>query len=164
MLAGKQGIAAAVAAAILMGCASAIAADKEDVNARRADGSTPLQWAAFSDDVAEAKRLIAAGADVKATNNYGISAMLLAADIASTELIQLLLKTRRRCQLRQSRWRDGAAPGDPCRQHRSREAAAESRCQGRPAREARRADSADVGSRTPPPGDGGVPVERRAPT
>lgn len=92
MLAGNKGLAAAVAAAILMGCASAVAADKEDVNARRADGSTPLQWAAFSDDVAEAKRLIAAGADVKATNNYGVSAMLLAADISSTELIQLLLK------------------------------------------------------------------------
>src|SRR5690606_33788265 len=59
---------------------------------RQADGSTPLQWAAFRGDVDEAKRLIAAGADVNATNNYGINAMLLAADIASTELIQLLLK------------------------------------------------------------------------
>jgi ankyrin repeat protein len=76
---------------MLMGSAVAVAA-KEDVNARRVDGSTPLQWAAFADDVAEAKRLLAAGADVKATNNYGISAMLLAADIASTDLIQLLLK------------------------------------------------------------------------
>ncbi len=87
----KYGIAAAVAVAMLMGSAVAVAA-REDVNARRVDGSTPLQWAAFAGDVAEVKRLIAAGADVKAKNNYGISPMLLAADIASTELIQLLLK------------------------------------------------------------------------
>jgi ankyrin repeat protein len=88
----RKGVAAAVAAALLMGSATAFAAGTEDVNARRADGSTPLQWAAFEGNVAEAKRLIAAGADVNATNNYGINAMLLAADIASTELIQLLLK------------------------------------------------------------------------
>jgi ankyrin repeat protein len=88
----KHAVAAAFAVAMLMGSASAIAAGKEDVNARRVDGSTPLQWAAFNDDVAEAKRLIAAGADIKLKNNYGISAMLLAADIASTDMIQLLLK------------------------------------------------------------------------
>ncbi|HWL63719.1 MAG TPA: ankyrin repeat domain-containing protein [Steroidobacteraceae bacterium] len=87
----RQAVAAAVAAALLLGSATALA-DVKDVNARQPDGSTPLQWAAFEGDVAEAKRLIAAGADVNATNNYGINAMLLAADIASTELIQLLLK------------------------------------------------------------------------
>ena len=87
----RQAAAAAVAAALLLGSATALA-DVEDVNARQADGSTPLQWAAFEGDVEKARRLIAAGADVNATNNYGISAMLLAADIASTELIQLLLK------------------------------------------------------------------------
>jgi ankyrin repeat protein len=88
----KYCIAAAVAATFLMGSTAVFADGAKDVNARRPDGSTPLQWAAFAGDVAESKRLIAAGADVKATNNYGISPMLLAADIASTELIQLLLK------------------------------------------------------------------------
>lgn len=88
----RKGAAAAAVAAALMIAAPVFAGAAEDVNARRPDGSTPLQWAAFAGDVAEAKRLIAAGADVQATNNYGISAMLLAADIASTELIQLLLK------------------------------------------------------------------------
>ncbi len=87
----RHGVAAAVAAVLLLGSVTALA-DVQDVNARQADGSTPLQWAAFRGDVDEAKRLIAAGADVNATNNYGINAMLLAADIASTELIQLLLK------------------------------------------------------------------------
>jgi len=87
----RRAVAAAVAAALLLGPVTALA-DVEDVNARQPDGSTPLQWAAFEGNVAEARRLIAAGADVNATNNYGINAMLLAADIASTELIQLLLK------------------------------------------------------------------------
>ncbi|MEO6368358.1 MAG: ankyrin repeat domain-containing protein, partial [Steroidobacteraceae bacterium] len=74
-----------------MGSAPAFAV-KENVDARRPDGSTPLQWAAYGGDVAEAKRLIDAGADVRAVNNYGVNAMLLAADIANTQLIQLLLK------------------------------------------------------------------------
>ncbi len=87
----KCGVAAAVAAAILIGSAPAFAA-RDNVDARRADGSTALQWAAYKGDVAEARRLISAGADVRAVNNYGVNAMLLAADIANTELIQLLLK------------------------------------------------------------------------
>jgi ankyrin repeat protein len=77
---------------MLAGASSVFAAGAKDVDARRPDGSTPLQWAAFAGDVDEARRLIAAGADVRATSNYGVNAMLLAADIASTELIQLLLK------------------------------------------------------------------------
>ncbi len=56
------------------------------------DGSTPLQWAVFHGDVAEAKRLLKAGADVKAVNDYGVNAMQLAADGANTDLIRLLLR------------------------------------------------------------------------
>jgi hypothetical protein len=36
----------------------------EDVNHRYPDGSTPLQWAVYEGDVAEVRRLLAAGADV----------------------------------------------------------------------------------------------------
>src|SRR5687768_3924821 len=94
-LKGASGIfsACAVTAALLMGSTTVIAAGAKAFNTRHPDGSTPLQWAAFAGDAEEAKRLIAAGADVNATNNYGINAMLLAADIASTEMIQLLLKS-----------------------------------------------------------------------
>jgi ankyrin repeat protein len=88
----RYAVAAAVAAALLGASAPSMADVSGDVDARRPDGSTPLQWAVFADDLDEAKRLIAAGADVNAENNYGINAMLLAADIASTELIRLLLK------------------------------------------------------------------------
>ncbi|MEO8316359.1 MAG: ankyrin repeat domain-containing protein, partial [Pseudomonadota bacterium] len=85
----RPGIVAAIAAALL----SAVSAVAGNVDAPvEADGSTPLQWAAFQGDVAEAKRLIKAGADVKATNAYGVNAMQLAADSANTQLIALLLK------------------------------------------------------------------------
>ena len=44
-----------------------------DVNARKPDGSTPLQWAVYDDNVAEVQRLIKAGADVSLANDYGAS-------------------------------------------------------------------------------------------
>jgi ankyrin repeat protein len=50
--------------------------------------------AAFEGNVEEARRLIAAGVDVKAANLYGVNAMLLAAEASNTELIKLLLKAR----------------------------------------------------------------------
>ena len=85
----RGGILATAVAAALLAAASAAGNVDEPV---RADGSTPLQWAAFEGDVAEAKRLIKAGADVHATNAYGVNAMQLAADSANTELIAVLLK------------------------------------------------------------------------
>jgi len=80
-------VAALAVASILYG-ASALAADAD----ARPDGSTPLEWAVFKGDVASAKKLLAAGADVKAMNAYGVTAMQLAADASNTELIRLLLK------------------------------------------------------------------------
>ena len=80
-------IAALVAAGVLGGSACCAA----DFTAQP-DGSTPLQWAVFHGDTAEAKRLLKAGADVKAVNAYGVDAMQLAADASNTELIELLLK------------------------------------------------------------------------
>ncbi len=63
-----------------------------DVSTRNADGSTPLQWAVFEGDVAEVRRLIAAGADVSIANDYGASPMSLAAEVANTEILALLLE------------------------------------------------------------------------
>jgi len=62
-----------------------------DVNARQLDGSTPLQWAVYDDNVAEVQQLIKAGADVSLANNYGASPMSLAAEVANTEILKLLL-------------------------------------------------------------------------
>ena len=65
---------------------------KEDVNRRNADGSTPLQWAVYTGDVAEVERLLRAGADVSLANNYGATPMSLAAEVGNTEMLKLLLE------------------------------------------------------------------------
>ena len=44
-----------------------------DVNAPEADGATALHWAAHFDDLEAVDLLIAAGADVKVTNRYGVT-------------------------------------------------------------------------------------------
>ena len=55
------------------------------------DGATPLQRAAFHSDVAEVRRLLAAGADVKQANAYGVTPLALAAETGNAEIIKLLL-------------------------------------------------------------------------
>ncbi len=65
---------------------------KEDVNRRNVDGSTPLQWAVYNGDLAEATRLVRAGADVSVANNYGATPMSLAAEVGNTDMLKLLLE------------------------------------------------------------------------
>src|SRR5689334_4839640 len=84
-------VAAAVATALLSGTPGLATASNAD-EPRKPDGSTPLQWAVFNGDLTEAQRLLKAGADPRARNNYGVDAMQLAADISDTNLIQALLK------------------------------------------------------------------------
>ena len=67
-------------------------AQKADVNRRNPDGSTPLQWAVYNGDVAEAKRLLRAGANVTLANNYGATPMTLAAEVGNTEMLKVLLE------------------------------------------------------------------------
>jgi len=63
-----------------------------DVNRRDVDGSTPLQWAVYNGDVAEATRLVRAGADVSLANKYGATPMSLAAEVANTDILKVLLE------------------------------------------------------------------------
>ena len=63
-----------------------------DVNRRAVDGSTPLQWAVYDEDVAEVRRLLKAGADVSIANKYGATPMGLAAEVGNAEIIKLLLE------------------------------------------------------------------------
>jgi ankyrin repeat protein len=65
---------------------------KEDVNRRNVDGSTPLQWAVYNGDVAEATRLVRAGADITLANNYGATPMSLAAEVGNTDMLKVLLE------------------------------------------------------------------------
>ena len=62
-----------------------------DVNARRADGVTALLWAAYSDDVEIAERLIAAGSDVDAADDHGVTPLERAAENASIQMTEMLL-------------------------------------------------------------------------
>jgi ankyrin repeat protein len=86
------GIAAGILASALLSGAARIAVAGNADEPRRPDGSTPLQWAVFSGDLPETQRLLKLGADPQVANNYGVNALLLAADIADTNLIQALLK------------------------------------------------------------------------
>jgi uncharacterized protein len=64
----------------------------QDVNRRNPDGSTPLQWAVYKNDIAEARRLLKAGADVSLANTYGATPMTLAAEVANADMLKLLLE------------------------------------------------------------------------
>jgi ankyrin repeat protein len=72
--------------------ARTLIAQKADVNAPDADGSTPLHWAAQRDDVAMADLLIAAGANVKARTRYNITPLSLACTNGDAKLVDRLLK------------------------------------------------------------------------
>jgi ankyrin repeat protein len=63
-----------------------------DVNARQADGSTALLWAAYSGDTARVAELLKAGADASLANNYGATPMAEAARTGNAEVLRLLLK------------------------------------------------------------------------
>ena len=58
---------------------------------RGPDGSTPLQWAVYRNDLAEVKRLLKAGAKVGEANNYGATPMQMAAVTGNTQILELLL-------------------------------------------------------------------------
>src|SRR6059058_4662608 len=50
---------------------------KVDVNSAEADGTTALHWAVRADDLALVDKLIAGGANVKASNRYGVTPLHL---------------------------------------------------------------------------------------
>src|SRR5262245_3735225 len=67
--------------------------DKAGVNQAQPDGMTALHWAARNDDLDLARRLIAAGADVRVENRYGVAPLSLACENGNGELVELLLKS-----------------------------------------------------------------------
>ncbi len=79
--------------ALLGGSGAVLAGGKENAaTAREIDGTTPLHWAVYRDNLAEVKRLIAAGADVNASNDYGATPLSEAAVTGNVEVIRALLK------------------------------------------------------------------------
>lgn len=85
---------AAALLAMLCTAGLAVAAGKTpgDATAMDVDGTTPLHWAVYRNDVAAVKRLIGAGANVNAANDYGATPLSEAAVTGNVEVIRLLLK------------------------------------------------------------------------
>ena len=65
---------------------------KADVNARAADGSTALLWAAHWNDLASAELLLRARADANVANDFGMTPLSRACTNGSAFLVDLLLK------------------------------------------------------------------------
>jgi uncharacterized protein len=86
-----KGAGIAVLAIALFAVGTAAEKAPTDVNAQGPDGSTALLWAAHRGDVAEVKRLIAAGANISLGNRYGATPMSEAAAQGETEVLKLLL-------------------------------------------------------------------------
>lgn len=63
-----------------------------DPNIPDLDGSTALHWAARKDDVETAGALLKNGANVKASNRYGVTPLSLACINGNATMIELLLK------------------------------------------------------------------------
>ena len=67
-------------------------AQKADVNAAEADGTTALHWAVRADDPAMVALLIGAGADVTVLNRLGVTALSLAAANGNATIVEALIK------------------------------------------------------------------------
>jgi len=74
------------AALIALFSAGLLAADAADP-----DGTTPLEWAVYNDDLPTALRLLHAGADAKAANRYGVTPLSLAATNRNAAMAEALL-------------------------------------------------------------------------
>src|SRR5262245_47263249 len=69
-----------------------LAKQPAQVNTSDPDGTTALHWAAYMDDVETANLLLHAGANVKATNRYGVTPLSLASVNANAAMLEMLLK------------------------------------------------------------------------
>jgi ankyrin repeat protein len=76
-----------VIAAMLVAVAAPLSAQE----APSGDGSTPLHWAAYRDDLAKTDQLIRAGANVNAANDLGVTPLWAASTNGSVALVKRLL-------------------------------------------------------------------------
>ena len=72
--------------------AVALLAQKVNINAAEPDGTTALHWAIHNNDVDLVRRLIRAGGDVKAKNQYGATPLSEAAVVGDTGILDDLIE------------------------------------------------------------------------
>ena len=70
----------------------ALIAERADVNAPEADGSTALLWAAYNSDLEMVRVLITAGADLEAANRYGVTPLLQVSRAGDVAILQALIE------------------------------------------------------------------------
>src|SRR3954462_7580409 len=70
----------------------ALLQQRVDVNAAQVDGMTALHWATYHDDLAVTELLIGAGANVNATNRYGVTPLSLACTNGNGAIVERLLQ------------------------------------------------------------------------
>jgi hypothetical protein len=85
-----------------------------DINAPEADGTTPLHRAVRADDLAQVNKLLAAGADARVANRYGVTPLYLACENANPAMIE-----RRASARTQSRPRRDSADGSTHGSHQT---------------------------------------------
>jgi uncharacterized protein len=64
---------------------------RTDVNQPDADGTTPLEWAVYADDLATTQMLLRAGANTNTANRYGVTPLYLAATNRNQAMVKALL-------------------------------------------------------------------------
>lgn len=67
--------------------------DRESAVLRQGDGTTALHWAAHWNQRVAAERLIAAGAEVDAENEYGVTPLAVACRVGNADIVEVLLRS-----------------------------------------------------------------------
>lgn len=90
--ANRSSLAQAVAAGDLTAVRALLKPGAANVNAKEADGSTALHYAADRGDLAIVEALLTAGADAKVANRYGVTPLSLACVSGNAAVVDRLLK------------------------------------------------------------------------
>ncbi len=86
---------------------SSLLTEHVDVNAPQPDGSTPLAWAVYLDQVDIVDLLMKAGAKVDTVDEYGETPLTLAATTGDDLIIEKLLKAGADATRGPVEWRNG---------------------------------------------------------